>query len=302
MPNEKIQGLVAAGFTPMNPDGSVNAPAIDHLAQFLIDSGVSGVFVCGSTGESLSLTTEERKTCLDRWVKACAGRIKVVAHVGHNSLPDARELAAHAQEVGADAISAMPPTFFKPRTLDALVDWCASLGDAAPELPFYYYHIPGMTGVAFKMIDFLKVAEARIPTLAGIKFTFSDLMDYRRCLTHAEGKFDILFGADEIMLAALAMGAKGFIGSTYNLTPSIYLKIIEAFNAGDLDEARRQQSRSIEMVDRLIKLGGLPAFKVAMGLNGVDCGPIRAPFAQLGDDDRAAVKQVWDDLELNKNQ
>ena len=98
------------------------------------------------------------------------------------------------------------------------------------------------------------------------------------------------------------MGAKGFIGSTYNLTPSIYLKIIEAFNAGDLDEARRQQSRSIEMVDRLIKLGGLPAFKVAMGLNGVDCGPIRAPFAQLGDDDRAAVKQVWDDLELNKNQ
>ena len=114
----------------MNPDGSLNTPAIDHLAQFLIDSGVSGVFVCGSTGESLSLTTEERKVCLDRWVKACAGRIKVVAHVGHNSLPDARELAAHAQEVGADAISAMPPTFFKPRTLDALVDWCASLGDA----------------------------------------------------------------------------------------------------------------------------------------------------------------------------
>lgn len=302
MPNEKIQGLVAAGFTPMNPDGSLNAPVIDQLAQFLIDSGVSGVFVCGSTGESLSLTTEERKVCLDRWVKACAGRIKVVAHVGHNSLPDARELAAHAQEVGADAISAMPPTFFKPRTLDALVDWCASLGDAAPELPFYYYHIPGMTGVVFKMIDFLKVAEARIPTLAGIKFTFSDLMDYRRCLTHAEGKFDILFGADEIMLAALAMGAKGFIGSTYNLTPALYLKILEAFNAGDLDEARRQQSRSIEMVDRLIKLGGLPAFKVAMGLNGVDCGPIRAPFAQLGDDDRAAVKQVWDDLELNKNQ
>ena len=302
MPNEKIQGLVAAGFTPMNPDGSLNTPAIDQLAQFLIDSGVSGVFVCGSTGESLSLTTEERKVCLDRWVKACAGRIKVVAHVGHNSLPDARELAAHAQEVGADAISAMPPTFFKPRTLDALVDWCASLGDAAPELPFYYYHIPGMTGVVFKMIDFLKVAEARIPTLAGIKFTFSDLMDYRRCLTHAEGKFDILFGSDEIMLAALAMGAKGFIGSTYNLTPALYLKILEAFNAGDLDEARRQQSRSIEMVDRLIKLGGLPAFKVAMGLNGVDCGPIRAPFAQLGDDDRAAVKQVWDDLELNKNQ
>lgn len=294
MPTEKIIGLVAAGFTPMNEDGSLNLPVVDDLADHLVESGVSGVFVCGSTGESLSLTTDERKQCLERWTKACAGRIKVIAHVGHNSLPDAEELARHAGACGVDGISAMPSTFFKPRSMEVLVDWCASVAGAAPDLPFYYYHIPGMTGVTQKMHDFLRAAEDRIPSLAGVKFTHSDLMDYRQCLTFGDGKFDVLFGTDEIMLSALAMGAKGFIGSTYNLAPRLYLEIISAFEAGRMEDARSRQSKSIDMVDRLLALGALPAFKSVMRLHGVDCGPARAPFPSFGEAEHAAVKQAWD--------
>jgi len=294
MPIEKIQGLVAAGFSPMHEDGSLNLPVIDQLADHLAESGVAGVFVCGSTGESLSLTTEERKQCLEHWVKACAGRIKVIAHVGHNSLPDTEELARHAAAHGADGISAMPPTFFKPRGLVALVDWCAAVAAAAPELPFYYYHIPGMTGVTTKMHEFLSAAEDRIPSLAGVKFTHSDLMDFRQCLTLKDGKFDILFGTDEIMLSALAMGAKGFIGSTYNLAPKLYLGIVEDFEAGRLDDARAKQSKSIAMVDKLIALGALPAFKSVMRLHGIDCGPTRAPFAQFGEAEHQAVADAWE--------
>jgi len=296
MPIEKIHGLVAAGFSPMHEDGSLNLPVIDRLADYLAESGVAGVFVCGSTGESLSLTTEERKQCLEHWVKACAGRIKVIAHVGHNSLPDTEGLARHAAEAGADGISAMPPTFFKPRNLESLVDWCASVAAAAAELPFYYYHIPGMTGVTQKMHEFLTVAEERIPTLAGVKFTHSDLMDFRQCLTLKDGKFDILFGTDEIMLSALAMGAQGFIGSTYNLAPKLYLGIMEDFQNGRMDDARLKQSKSIAMVDHLIALGALPAFKSVMRLHGIDCGPTRAPFPQFGDAEHQAVSDAWGNL------
>ncbi len=296
MPIEKIQGLVAAGFTPMKSDLSLDLPVIDRLADHLAESGVAGVFVCGSTGESLSLTTAERQACLERWRSACEGRIKVIAHVGHNSVADARELAAHAAEIGVDAISAMPPSFFKPKNLESLVDCCAAVAEAAPEMPFYYYHIPPLTGVAQKMSVFLPAVEERIPTFAGVKFTHSDLMDYRQCLVYGGGKFDILFGSDEIMLSALAMGAKGFIGSTYNLAPKLYLDVIAAFEAGKMEQAAELQTKSIEMVDRLIALGALPAFKSVMRLHGIDCGPIRLPFRAFTDEDHAAVAEAWNGL------
>ena len=280
----------------MDDEGGLNLPVIGKLADHLVEAGVSGVFVCGSTGESLSLSTDERKQCLEAWTKSCAGRIKVIAHVGHNALPDAVELARHAGACGADGISAMPPTFFKPRSVEALVDWCGEVASSAPDLPFYYYHIPSMTGVAHKMHEFLTVAGDRIPSLAGVKFTHSDLMDYRQCLTLEDGRFDVLFGTDEIMLSALAMGAKGFIGSTYNLAPGLYLDIISAFADGRLEDARDLQSKSIAMVDRLVDLGALPAFKAVMRLHGIDCGPTRSPFPRFGEAELKAVAAAWEEL------
>jgi len=277
----RLTGLIAAPFTPMREDGAVWLEQIEVQAAALAASGVSGGFVCGSTGESLSLTVPERKQVTERWVASAPDGLAVIAHVGHNCLAESQALAAHAQEAGAAAIGAMPPCFFKPATLDALVDWCAAVAAAAPDLPFYYYHIPSMTGVDIFVAELLEAAADRIPTLAGVKFTYENLLDFSRCVQLGGGRFNMLFGRDEILLAGLALGADGAVGSTYNFSAPLYLRIIEAFEAGDIAAARAAQARAGEIIVALLKYGGMPAFKAVMAMIGVDCGPVRPPLRPL---------------------
>src|SRR5690606_14041772 len=121
----------------------------------------------GSTGEGPSLSGSERKQLAEAFVEASAKRLKVFVHVGHNSLEEARELAAHAQQIGADFVSATPPAYFKINTTRALADSLAMIASGAPELPMFYYHIPSLTGVGLDMVELLQISEKTIPTLAG---------------------------------------------------------------------------------------------------------------------------------------
>ncbi len=154
----KITGLVPAVFTPMHEDGSLNLTMVPVMVEHLLAQGASGLYVNGSTGEGVSLTSSERIAVAEAYVQAAGGRVPVIIQVGHNSLAEARALAAHAQAIGADAISATPPSYFKPGTLDALVDCMAQVSAGAHRLPFYYYHIPSVTGVDLDMVDFLALA------------------------------------------------------------------------------------------------------------------------------------------------
>src|SRR5204863_5946098 len=141
---------------------------------------VTAVFIGGTTGECSSLSLDERRALAQQWAEVARGTpMRVIVHVGSNSLADARDLAAQAQQLGALAIAAVAPTYFKPRSLDALIACAADIAAAAPETPFYYYDIPPLTGVNLSMPDFLALAPARIPTLAGIKFSNSDLMAFQ---------------------------------------------------------------------------------------------------------------------------
>jgi len=170
------------------------------------------------------------------------------------------------------------------------VDFCAPVAAAAPSLPFYYYHIPVMTGVHLPMLDFLRAAAKRIPNLAGIKFTDENLMSYVQCLNFDEGRYNILFGRDEILLAALALGATGAVGSTYNYMAPIYHRVMEAFNAGDLDAARQWQMASIQIIAVMARHGGLPAGKAMMKIQGLDCGPVRPPLRNLTPEQYASLQ------------
>ena len=180
-----ITGLVPATFTPMHDDGSLNlaqvAPLVDHLAE----RGVSAIFACGSTGESASLTSAERQATLAAFCAAAAGRIPVIAHVGHTALADACALAAHAQQVGAAAVAALPPFYFKPATVPTLVACMAEIAAAAPDLPFYYYHIPGLTGVNLDMVEFLRQSASR--TWPGSSTVRPRSTSFRRASTSTAG-------------------------------------------------------------------------------------------------------------------
>jgi N-acetylneuraminate lyase len=292
----RLTGLIAAAYTPMNAEGALNLAAIERLCEHFITSKVSGAFVCGTTGECHSLSTAERKQIAEEWTNAAAGRMPVVIHVGHNSLPDALELAAHAQAVGADAIACMAPFFFKPETLDDLVDYCAVVAAAAADLPFYYYDIPSMTGVSFPMAEFLDTAATCIPNLAGLKYSNVDLVGLQECLALDGGRYNVLFGCDEIMLAGMTLGAHGGIGSTYNYAASIYHRLFAAMQANDHVAARQHQLQSVALVRAMQDFGVLRAGKSIVAMLGVDCGPVRAPLRPLSEAEErmlyAAIREL----------
>jgi len=268
---------------------------VEAQAAHLHAHGIELAFVGGSTGEAHSLSLEERRALARRWVEVARGTgLGVVVHVGANCLADSRALAGQAEELGAVAISALAPSYFKPRDTDALVACCADVAAAAPRTPFYFYDIPALTGVSLSMPDFLERAEGRVPTLAGIKFTSPDLMAYQLCLHAAGGVFDVPYGVDEWLLAALSLGARGAVGSTYNFAAPVYTRMLRAFADGDLEAARREQLRSVQLVRLLAGHGYMGASKAVMAMLGVDVGPARLPHARLSADQ---VAQLRGDLE-----
>jgi N-acetylneuraminate lyase len=283
MGDATLSGLIAAPFTPMRGDGAINPDIIEPMARLLARNGVSGAFVCGTTGESLSLTEAERMEIAAAWVNAAPEGFRVVVHVGHDSLEVSKRLAHQAEELGAAAIGSMGPCFFKPASVAELAAYCRELAAEAPSTPFYYYHIPSLTGLSFNMVDLLTTAGDLIPTLAGVKFTAEDLMDFELCRALDGGRYNMLFGRDEILLAALTLGANGAIGSTYNFAAPLYTRIIQAFDAGDLDTARSLQRRSMEMIRTIQGSQGsfLAASKALMAGLGVDCGPARPPLQNI---------------------
>lgn len=278
---EHISGLIAAPHTPLNSESEVNEGAIDLQIEFLAAQGLAGVFVNGTTGEGLSLTGAERRSIIEKWCGQAPADLKVIAHVGHHSVSEASALSRHAAEVGAYGVAVTAPSFIKPETVAGLIDFCAPIAAAAPDLPFYYYHFPGLTGVDLSMRKFLEQGGPRIPNLAGIKYTHMDLFGYQQCLMVEGGRFDILWGVDEALLGALAVGAVGAVGSTYNYAAANYLQLMEAFAAGEMQEARRCSQASVALVEILVEYGVLASGKALMSLHGVDCGPPRPPVAAL---------------------
>ena len=283
---EKLTGLIAAPHTPFDANGRLDPETIHAQAEALVRQDVSGAFVCGTTGEGLSLTTVERRTVVDEWVKAGAGRLKIIAHVGHQSVEEARQLARHAESAGVDAVSAVAPSFFRPRTAGEFADYCAPIASAAGGLPFYIYHSPGMSGVALSPVEVLEAAADAVPTLAGIKFNHGDLFQYQQCLAFDGGRFDIPFGVDEAYLAGLAVGATSAVGSTYNYAATVYHRMKRQFEAGEFVEARESSRRVVQLVELLIEFGVLAAGKALMELHGVDCGDPRVPNTALSRADK----------------
>jgi N-acetylneuraminate lyase len=287
-----LSGLIAATFTPFLPNEELNLAIVPQMADLLVRNGVSGAFICGTTGEGFSMTSDERRRTAEAWRNATPSGLKLIVHVGHLSLLESCTLAKHAQQIGADAIATIAPCFFKPAGPEELVAWCQRVAGAAPTVPFYYYHMPAMTGIDISATDFLACADGKIPNLAGIKFTHEDLDDYEAARRFAGGRYDILFGRDEILLSGLHLGATGAVGSTYNFAAPLYSRIMRAMHSQDLTSARRDQDNSQAFIDVMARFGGLPAGKAMMKLIGLDCGPVRLPLRNLSAGQEAALGEA----------
>ncbi len=288
-----FKGLMAAPFTPFDAQGQFNPEPIPAYVDNMISDGLKGIFVCGSNGEGPNMNTAERMKVAEAFKEAAGSKIQVYVHVGHSSISDSRRLAAHASEIGADAVSSVAAFYFKPDNAKTLVDALADIASAAPSTPFYYYHIPHLTGMKMDMTEFLKLGDEKIANLRGIKYTATTLWEYQLCLNQAQGKFDILFGVDEMLLPALAVGAQGAIGSTYTFAAPLYLQVMDSFENGKPEEARSTMLYLISMVKILLGFPPIPAQKAIMKMSGTDLGPCRLPLPTLSrEDENSLFKQL----------
>ncbi|WP_209402466.1 dihydrodipicolinate synthase family protein [Pseudozobellia sp. WGM2] len=289
-----MKNLIAATYAPMHTDGALNLDIIPAYGAFLKSNKVTGAFVNGSTGDFVSLSTEERKQLIEAWGKSRPENFFITNHVGHTNLREARDLAAHSENL-ADAICALPPSYFKPKTLESLLYYCSEIAKSAPSIPFYYYHIPVLTGVDLPMIDFLEMASRSIPNFRGIKYSQYNPTDFTKCLNFDQGSHNILFGVDEMLVKSLPLGATGWVGSTYNHLASLYYEIISLFNMGKEDEAKLLQAKAVFFVETLDNIGGFNgAGKSFMRLFGLDMGPSRYPHNTLTDQQLNTAIQALD--------
>lgn len=282
MKYKHLEGLIAAPFTPMNADGSVNLKIIRDYYALLKRNKVSGAFINGSTGEGVSQTMEEKKSVCKAWADATKGQnFPVITLTGGTCIQDSIELAQYAHEVGLYGLALTAPYYFKPADIKQLAQCCVEVGNAVPALPFYYYHIPVLNGTSFPMISLVKELDNKLPNFAGIKYTHEDFMDFSSCLNFANGKYDMLWGRDESFLSAWVLGAKGAVGSTYNYAAPLYNDLMAAYERDDLKSARALQQKAIDMIELLGKYGGIATGKAYMKLIGLDCGEFRLPVKNM---------------------
>jgi N-acetylneuraminate lyase len=297
---DKISGLVAAPFTPMDETGAVLYDRIPDYFRLLEKNGIAGAFINGSTGEGVSLTAKERMTITARWADCARDQdsLKIINLVGGTSYAECIDHAQHSAAQGVDAIAIIAPYYFKPSSAKQLAGFCAKVAESVPLMPVYFYHIPVLTGCNLPMIDFLMEAAPVIPNLAGIKYTHEDFMDFLSCLRFMDGKYDMLWGRDENLLAALSLGARGGVGSTYNYAAPLYLKLIEAFDIGNLELARDLQMASIRMISLLGKYGGMGTGKAYMRYIGFDCGKFRLPVKNMSNEEYRKFSAEVAELEM----
>ena len=297
---EKIKGLIVAPFTPFDKKGELDLSPIPAYGKLLQNNGLIGVFINGSSGEGYMLTVEERMKLAEKWVSTAPEGFKVIVHVGSTCIKDCHKLAQHAQEIGAFGIGAMASPFPKAGRVEELVKYCEEIACGAPDLPFYFYHIPVLNGVYLPMLPFLKAAEDRIPNLAGIKYTYENLYEYNQCMLYKDGKFDMLHGQDESILNGLIMGgAQGGISGTGSYIGNVLVGIIDEYNKGNIEKARELQNYAQDVINVIAKYrGNIVCGKRIMKFLGLDLGINRTPFQNITDEEEAIIRKELEAIDF----
>lgn len=285
---QSLKGIFPALLTPFDGTGKVNEESLRRMVDAGVERGVRGFYVCGSTGEAFLLTPEERKRILEVVVDATGGRAAVICHIGSIGTDLTLDLGRHAAAAGADAVSSIPPFYYK-FSEDEIAGYYLDIAKAL-DCPVIPYNFPNLSGVTLNAALMRRLREDS--RIVGVKFTSNDLFQLER-MRVADPELLILNGFDEVFLAGLSMGADGAIGSTFNFMPEKFLGIERNFRAGDVAAARKLQDEANQVIQVLIKTGKLlNAQKYLMDLQGIPCGECRRPFLPLTAEDRADLERV----------
>ena len=260
----KFTGVMPALITCMDENGNLNRPVLEKLLGDLLAQGADGFYVCGATGEGLTISKKLHMDMTRETVKIVAGRVPCIVHVARMNMDEMLELAAYAESVGADAISAVPPLFYKYDN-DGIYAYYKRLCDSV-KIPVVIYNNPN-TGVSFG-IDLLERLFT-IPNLTSIKWTNSDFFTVLR-LKERVPEANVINGPDEMLAMGLAAGCDACIGTTYNFQLPLIKAIYNAFKENRVDEARELQMKADKIIGALLSRNTIMATKLLMDRMGYD--------------------------------
>lgn len=289
-----FNGVFPALFTPFSADDHVDVPALEKLIKYVLDGGINGLYITGSTGEGFSMTEEERRLVAEVVVKTVAHQVPVIVQVGAIATNLCQRLAAHAEKIGADAVSSVPP-FYYPVGPRGVEDHYRLIAQAT-RLPLYIYNIPGTTGVSIGADMVRRLVEDGV--VQGLKFTDTNQLLFREIIDSCKGKLNIFSGPDEMLLSFLTMGGHGGIGSTYNAMPRLYASLWKNWQAGNLKRAQELQYAIDRYVIVLMRYGVMAATKATMTFLGVPVGEARRPYVPLTAEQKVALRKDLDAIDF----
>lgn len=287
----KYQGIIPAFYACYDGNGEVSRERTKAFAAHLLQKGVKGFYVGGSSGECIYHSVQDRKTILEAVMEVVGGKATVIAHVACNNTADSRELAAHAQKLGVDAVAAIPPIYFH-LPEHAIAAYWNDISEAAPDVDFVIYNIPQLAGVALTMPLFQEMLKN--PRVAAVKNSSMPVQDIQMFKAAGGKDFAVFNGPDEQLVSGLAMGADGGIGGTYGVMPELYLKIFRLCQAGDYAAARRIQYAADEIIYAMCACrGNMYAVikEIIRQREGLDLGSVRKPLPPLTAEDMPQVKK-----------
>ena len=284
----KFQGIIPAFYACYDEEGAISPDAVRSLTRYFIQKGVKGVYVGGSSGECIYQSVAERKLVLENVMAEARGKLTVIAHVACNNTADSRDLAAHAEAQGVDAIAAIPPIYFH-LPEHAIARYWNDISAAAPNTDFIIYNIPQLAGVALTMSLLREMRKN--PRVIGVKNSSMPVQDIQMW---RDAGVIVFNGPDEQYISGLAMGACAGIGGTYAVMPELFLKIYDHFQKGEMEPARQIQNDIDRIIYKMCSAHGnlYAVMKAILAKIGVVCGSVRKPMPGLIDSDAAVVDEA----------
>lgn len=289
---EKYKGVIPAFYACYDEEGSISPEGVKALARYFVEKGVKGVYVNGSSGECIYQSVEDKKIVLENVMEAAKGKLTVIAHVACNNTKDSMELARHAESVGADAIAAIPPIYFR-LPEHAIAQYWNDISSAAPNTDFVIYNIPQLAGVALTMNLFTEMRKN--PNVVGVKNSSMPVQDIQMFKAAAGEDYVIFNGPDEQFISGRVIGAEGAIGGTYGAMPELFLKMDELVREGELGRAKELQYAVNEIIYKMCSARGnmYGVIKEILKLNeNLFLGGVRKPLPALAKEDMAVVEEA----------
>lgn len=281
----KYQGIIPAFYACYDDEGNISPERVRGLTRHLIEKGVNGLYVGGSSGECIYHSLAERKVVLENVMAEAKGKVVIIAHVGCNNTADSQELATHAESLGVDAIASIPPIYFHLPEYGIAQYW-NDISAAAPNTDFIIYNIPQLAGVA--LTPSLLKEMKKNPRVIGVKNSSMPTQDIQ--MWRDEGVI-VFNGPDEQFISGLAMGACAGIGGTYAVMPELFLKVREHFLKGEMEPAREIQNEICRIIYKMCSAHGnlYATMKAILAKKGVECGSVRKPMPALIESDMPIV-------------